>query len=105
MIKDTSEFLPLKRALERMEQSITTGGELYVGIQKADFFDQKMISMVKVAEETNKTEYVFEKIQRQVLRRHSTKIQNALYPARAPDHHLRRSVCRGNPHLDVPAHV
>jgi type IV pilus assembly protein PilC len=65
MVKDTSEFLPLKSALEKMELAITKGDGLYKGIIASGFFDQKMSSMVKVAEETNKTEYVFEKLNTQ----------------------------------------
>lgn len=65
MIKDTTDFLPLQTALTQMETTITAGGGLYKGILASNFFDQKMISMVKVAEETNKTEYVFEKLNSQ----------------------------------------
>jgi type IV pilus assembly protein PilC len=51
--------------LEEVEGSVIRGDSLSDSLRDTSFFDNRMISLVKVAEETNKTEYVFERLNQQ----------------------------------------
>jgi type IV pilus assembly protein PilC len=56
------DFYPLQKALESVEQHILKGMSLSESLEQHALFDDKMIALVKVAEETNQTEYVFERL-------------------------------------------
>ena len=58
-------FYPLQDALGDMEQKIMKGASLHESIKGNKIFDNKMASLIKVAEETNQTEYIFEKLNQQ----------------------------------------
>jgi len=65
MVKRMIIFHPLQDALAEMEKSIMQGSSLHESIKGHKIFDHKMASLVKVAEETNQTEYIFERLNKQ----------------------------------------
>ncbi|PWH83991.1 type II secretion system F family protein [Algibacter marinivivus] len=65
LVKQMINFYPLQYALETVEQHILKGESLSDSLSKHKLFDDKMIALVKVAEETNQTEYIFERLNMQ----------------------------------------
>jgi type II secretory pathway component PulF len=65
MVKKMIHFVPLQEALEQVEQSILKGNSLSSSLKNTPLFDNRIISLVKVAEETNQTEYVFKQLSEQ----------------------------------------
>lgn len=65
MVKKMIRFVPLQEALEKVEISILKGNSLSVSLKQNPMFDNRIISLVKVAEETNQTEYVFKQLNEQ----------------------------------------
>jgi type IV pilus assembly protein PilC len=65
MVKRMIQFYPLQDALSGMEEKIMRGISLHESIKGNKIFDNKMASMIKVAEETNQTEYIFDKLNQQ----------------------------------------
>jgi type II secretory pathway component PulF len=65
MVKKMIRFVPLQEALERVEYSILKGNNLSNSLKENPLFDNRIISLVKVAEETNQTEYVFQQLSEQ----------------------------------------
>lgn len=62
LTKNMIEFYPLQKALEKVENSILIGKTLHESISLEPFFDKKMSSLIKVAEETNQTETIFNRL-------------------------------------------
>ena len=67
MTKKMIGFYPLQDALDTMEQRILKGTSLHESLKGNKVFDHKMLSLVKVAEETNQTEYIFKKLNQQYV--------------------------------------
>lgn len=65
MVKKMIQFVPLQEALEQVENSILKGNSLSSSLKNTPLFDNRIISLVKVAEETNQTEYVFKQLSEQ----------------------------------------
>ena len=65
MVKKMIRFVPLQEALEKVEISILKGNSLSISLKQNSMFDNRIISLVKVAEETNQTEYVFKQLNEQ----------------------------------------
>lgn len=65
MVKRMIRFYPLQDALDTVESKILKGVSLHESIKGNKIFDHKMASLVKVAEETNQTEFIFEKLNQQ----------------------------------------
>lgn len=65
MVKNMIQYVPLQDALEKVEQSILKGNSLSVSLKNTTLFDNRIITLVKVAEETNQTEYVFKQLSEQ----------------------------------------
>ena len=65
MVKKMIEFHPLNIALSNIEKGVLAGNSLNSSMANNKIFDNKMVSLVKVAEETNQTEYIFERLNRQ----------------------------------------
>jgi len=59
------DFYPLQDALQKVEEGILRGNSLSVSMMDNSFFDQKIISLVRVAEETNQTDYIFDRLHKQ----------------------------------------
>ena len=62
LVKQMINFYPLQDALNTIEQQILKGKPLSDSLKKHSFFDHKMIALVKVAEETNQNEFIFERL-------------------------------------------
>lgn len=65
LVKMMIRFVPLQEALEKVEMSILKGNSLSISLKESILFDNRIISLVKVAEETNQTEYVFKQLSEQ----------------------------------------
>jgi type IV pilus assembly protein PilC len=65
LVKQMIDFYPLQHALESVEQHILKGHSLSQSLSKHKLFDDKMIALVKVAEETNQTEFIFDRLNMQ----------------------------------------
>lgn len=61
-------FLPLKKIFINISEDIKKGEELYVSMAKHSFFNHKIISLVRVGEETNNLGFMFENIANQTSR-------------------------------------
>ena len=62
LIQKMISFYPLKTGLKQIENEILLGHTLSEGMKKVKIFDNKMVSLIKVAEETNQLDYMFAKI-------------------------------------------
>lgn len=58
-------FYPIEKSLEAIKADIMHGEFLHVGLSKFSFYDRRLISLVKVAEEVNKLDFIFEKLNKQ----------------------------------------
>ncbi len=65
LVKQMINFYPLQHALEIVEQHILKGESLSKSLSQHILFDDKMIALVKVAEETNQTEFIFDRLNMQ----------------------------------------
>ena len=62
LTKKMINFYPLQTALNEAESSILSGKNLSESLKPYKVFDRKMISLLKVAEETNQNEFIFERL-------------------------------------------
>lgn len=58
-------FYPFEQVMKEIKKNIIKGEFLYETLQKYDFFDRKLVALVKVAEEVNKMEIVFNELSHQ----------------------------------------
>jgi len=65
LVRQMIDFYPLQHALEIVEQHILKGKSLSQSLSDHAFFDHKMIALVKVSEETNQTEFIFDRLNMQ----------------------------------------
>ncbi|MFD0963850.1 type II secretion system F family protein [Pseudofulvibacter geojedonensis] len=65
LVKQMISFYPIQIALSAVENQLLKGDSLSDSLAKHKLFDDKMIAMVKVAEETNQTEFIFERLNTQ----------------------------------------
>jgi len=83
MVREMIHFHPLQVSLKAIEEDILQGSRMSASFQRHAFFDKKMIALLKVAEETNQTEFVFRKLHDQYSREveyQSKTITNILNP-------------------------
>jgi len=71
LVKQMISFYPLQSALESVEQDILRGKSLSDSLKPHKLFDNKMVALVKVAEETNQNEFIFQRLNTQ----YSTQVQ------------------------------
>ena len=84
LVKEMIDFSPLQDALKQVEKSLLQGSSLSQSLSKHNLFDKKMIALVKVAEETNKNEFIFERLNTQYrtqVQQRSKLLSAALEPA------------------------
>ncbi len=62
LTKKMVDYYPLQMALSSVEQDILKGKSLHESLQPHKVFDSKMISLIKVAEETNQNETIFQRL-------------------------------------------
>lgn len=73
-------YLPLERALKEVSREIYMGKMLNESMDSKPLFDQRMVSLIKVGEETNKLDVIFKKLYEQYSGEadHRTTMMNAL---------------------------
>ena len=62
LTKKMIDFYPLQQALNSAENDILLGKNLSESLADHQVFDRKMISLLRVAEETNQNEFIFERL-------------------------------------------
>ncbi len=62
LTKKMIDFYPLQTALAAIESDILRGNSLSESLQGHKIFDAKMVSLLRVAEETNQNEFIFERL-------------------------------------------
>jgi len=62
LVNKMIDFIPLQEDLTKVEEGILKGNSLHESLKKGKLFDNKMISLVKVSEETNQTDFVFKQL-------------------------------------------
>ncbi|KAA3624123.1 MAG: type II secretion system F family protein [Flavobacterium sp.] len=62
LTREMIHFYPLESSLKVIEHDIIQGEKLNDVFAKHSLFDKKMIALLKVAEETNQTEFIFQKL-------------------------------------------
>jgi type IV pilus assembly protein PilC len=62
LTKKMVDYYPLQIALTKVEQDILIGKSLHESLLPHKVFDSKMISLIKVAEETNQNETIFQRL-------------------------------------------
>lgn len=65
LVTQMIDYYPLNKALEKVESQLLKGDSLSESLKVHKIFDAKMIALVKVAEETNQTEFMFERLNSQ----------------------------------------
>ncbi len=65
LVERMIDFIPLKEALNQVSSKVMEGKSLSESLNSNKIFDHKMIALIKVAEETNQTEYIFERLNQQ----------------------------------------
>lgn len=65
LVKQMINFYPLQSALASVEQDILKGKSLSDSLKPHQLFDNKMVALVKVAEETNQNEFIFQRLNAQ----------------------------------------
>jgi type II secretory pathway component PulF len=58
-------YYPLEIALEKVEEDILQGKSLHQSMGNYKIFDKKMVSLIKVADETNQNENIFKRLTEQ----------------------------------------
>lgn len=56
------DFYPIEQSLARIEKSILKGQTLYESMREEVVFEKRMVSMIRVGEEVNKLDTIFEKL-------------------------------------------
>lgn len=65
LVRNMIVFYPYVKALEVIEHDIMKGKHLYESMAKFSLFDKRVISLIKVAEEVNQLDTIFEKLSKQ----------------------------------------
>lgn len=65
LVKNMIVFYPYMKALEVIENDIMHGKHLHESMAKFSLFDKRVISLIKVAEEVNQLDSIFEKLSKQ----------------------------------------
>ncbi|RZJ76965.1 MAG: type II secretion system F family protein [Flavobacterium sp.] len=62
MVREMISFYPIEHSLEAAEKEILVGSSLSDALAKHDFYPEKFIQMIRIAEEVNRLEYFFEQL-------------------------------------------
>lgn len=65
LVKKMIAFTPINKALHDVEVDVLKGSPLSTCLAKHKIFNPKMIALVKVAEETNQNEFIFQRLNEQ----------------------------------------
>ncbi len=62
LVRRMIQFYPLEQSLVTIEKDMVLGKKLDACFAEHSLYDKKMIALLKVAEETNRTDYIFQKL-------------------------------------------
>lgn len=62
LVRQMIRFYPLEHSLTSIEKDMVQGEKLDRCFEKHSLYDKKIIALLKVAEETNQTEFIFQKL-------------------------------------------
>jgi len=62
LTRDMIRFYPLQQSLVMIEKDLINGTRINESFAKHSLYDKKMIALLRVAEETNQTEFIFQKL-------------------------------------------
>ncbi len=62
LVSKMIQFVPFQEDLKIVENEILKGSSLHESLKKCKMFDSRMISLVKVSEETNQTDFIFKQL-------------------------------------------
>lgn len=62
MVRKMVDFYPLQHSLKEIEEEILRGERMSSSFGKHKIYDKKIIALLKVAEETNQTEFIFQRL-------------------------------------------
>ncbi|RZS98811.1 type II secretion system F family protein [Aquimarina brevivitae] len=83
LVKNMINFYPLQSGLQKANHAVISGEKLSTAFGQNPIFDRKMIALIRVAEETNQTEFIFQKLNEQYntqVKYQSQVISNVLNP-------------------------
>lgn len=67
LVKKMIDYSEYKNVFEIIEEKITMGIPLYKAMESTHFFDKKFLSLVKIGEETNQVDNIFDKISKNYI--------------------------------------
>lgn len=62
LVEEMIGFYPIEIALQSIRADIVKGGSLHSGLARFPFFDRRLVSLTKIAEETNQLDRTFERL-------------------------------------------
>jgi type IV pilus assembly protein PilC len=62
LVKNVIGFYPIEMALDKTEEDLRKGEFLHSSLDKSGFFDTRLVTLVKVAENSNQLDKMFEKL-------------------------------------------
>lgn len=65
LVKDMIGFYPVEHALSEIKQDIMKGESLHTGLARFSIFDQRLVSLTKIAEETNQLDTTYQRLSEQ----------------------------------------
>ena len=73
-------FYPIEKSLDTVKEDILKGVSLHQSLSNYSIYNKRMISLIKVAEEVNQLDLIFEKLSKQYLDEveHQTSIMSTL---------------------------
>ena len=66
LVEKMIDFYPIEIALREVRADIFKGNTLYASLKKHPIFSTRMVSLIKVAEEVNQSDLIFEKLAKQL---------------------------------------
>lgn len=65
LVEEMIGFYPLEKALENIRGEIVKGGSFHSGLAQYSIFDKRLVSLTKIAEETNQLDTTFNRLSKQ----------------------------------------
>ncbi len=65
LVEEMIGFYPVEMALQNIREDIMKGGAFHSGLARYPIFDRRMVSLTKIAEETNQLDSTFDRLSKQ----------------------------------------
>ncbi len=65
LVEEMIKFYPIEHALKQVQKDVVKGELLHKGLSKFTIFDRRLISLTKIAEETNQLDKTYDRLARQ----------------------------------------